>query len=154
MARRADWVRRTESRRHGNPYLVSGRTLASAEGRSPANDYRCRADSRRNTKCWHKSSAQVNRPAIPLSSAFAGAAQVQWPQVGFSIHVLAGEKYRHNSHRCSIIAGHPLSKSRHQPVATGRLQIHPRTSLLLHSSLFRVKSVLESTDVDAKMLRL
>lgn len=79
--------------------------------REAPNGYRCKADSRRITKCWHVSSAQVNRPAIPSMSAFVGIAQVQWPQVGFSIHVRAGEKYRHNSHRCSIIAGLSLSEA-------------------------------------------
>jgi hypothetical protein len=72
---------------------------------SPSLRYRCKADSRRRTKRWHVSSAQVNKPTIPLRSVLPLVAQVQWPQVGFSIHMRAGEKYRHNSHRWSIIAG-------------------------------------------------
>ncbi len=58
----------------------------------PVTRYRCKADSRRITKCSHTSSAHVNRPFILLRSALAGIAHVQWPHVGFSINVRAGEK--------------------------------------------------------------
>jgi hypothetical protein len=57
-----------------------------------SNRYRRNRDCLRMTKCGQVSSAHVNRPSILPWSGLVPVAQVQWPQVGFSIHVRAGER--------------------------------------------------------------
>jgi hypothetical protein len=105
------------------------------------------------TKCSHESSAHVNRPFIVLESALAAIAHVQWPQVGFSIHVRAGEKHRHNSHRWSIILGGPFPRIERSLGGQCRLLISRRT-MRPCASPFMPQGVCEQADVDAKIHRL
>jgi len=67
------------------------------------------ATARREAKCSHVASAQVNRPGCSDPSSQSEIDHMQWPQVGFSMQVRAGAKCRHRTHIRLFIVFNPFS---------------------------------------------